>query len=144
MTSQRGSGSGAPDPVRAGNQLFEAGYQQLFDGWRQAQEFWNGVARSWGGMAGGWMQPGGVSQESMDVLRELNEATFAVAQAWMRLPMALFGGAQPGELQEATSRLTQAQGRAYQLWLEALSRTGSAAAGATGEAAREVERERRR
>ena len=146
MTSQRGSGSGSggQDPGRAGSQLFETGYQQLFEGWRQAQEFWNGVARSWGGATGAWMQQGTGSQESMDVLRELNEAAFAVAQAWMRLPMAMFGGAQPNELQEATSRLTQAQGRAYQLWLEALSRTGASAGRAAGEASREMDTGRNR
>jgi hypothetical protein len=138
--------------MRAGNQLFEAGYQSLFDGWRQAQEFWNGVARTWGGAAGGMLgqnaQPMG---QNMDVLRELNEAALSVAQAWMRLPMVLMGGAQPNELQEATTRLTQAQGRAYQLWLEALSRTGQtvsnvATQGAreAGQAARDVERETRR
>jgi hypothetical protein len=135
--------------VRAGSQLFEAGYQSLFDGWRQAQEFWNGVARSWGGAAGAWMgQNNQPMSQSMDVLRELNEAALSVAQAWMRLPLVLMGGAQPGELQDATTRLTQAQGRAYQLWLEALSRTGQTAAGAAnqgareaGQAARQVERE---
>src|SRR3712207_7993901 len=31
---------------------------------------------------------------------------------------------------DATTRLTQAQGRAFQLWLEALSRSGNMAAGA--------------
>lgn len=140
MTSQRGSGSGNPDPVRAGSQMFEAGYQQLFEGWRQAQDFWNGVARSWGGTTGAWMQPGAGNQESMDVLRELNEAALAVAQAWMRLPMALLGGAQPNELQDATSRLTQAQGRAYQLWLEALSRTGMTVGDVAQQAAKDVEK----
>lgn len=120
MTSQRG---GAPDPMRAGTQMFEAGYQSLFDGWKQAQEFWNGVAKSWGGTTGAWMNQQ-MPAESMGVLRELQEASFAVAQAWMRLPMTLLGGANPNDLQEATTRLTQAQGRAYQLWMEALSRQG--------------------
>ena len=143
MTTQRGSGGGQ-DPARAGAQLYEAGYQALFEGWRQAQDFWNGVARTWGGAAGAWAHPGGRSNETMDVMRELNEAAFAVAQAWMRLPLTLMGGAQPTELQEATTRLTQAQGRAYQLWLEALSRTGAAAGGAARQAAREMEGETKR
>ena len=123
MTSQRERGSGAADPMRAGAQMWESGYQQLFEGWKQAQEFWNGVARSWGGASAPWLQqPAG--GENMDVIRELNEAAFAVAQAWMRMPLVLMGGASPTELQEATTRLTQAQGRAYQLWLEALGRGG--------------------
>ena len=143
MTTQRGSGSGQ-DPARAGAQLYEAGYQALFDGWRQAQEFWSGVARTWGGATGAWMQQGAGSNETMDVMRELNEAAFAVAQAWMRLPLTLMGGGQPNELQDATTRLTQAQGRAYQLWLEALSRTGMGAGGAARQAAREMEGETRR
>lgn len=128
MTSQRGSSS---------SQLFEAGYQQLFEGWKQAQEFWNTMARSWGGATGAWMQQSAGSDESMDVLRELNEAAFAVAQAWMRMPLALVGGAGPSELQDAVTRLTQAQGRAYQLWLEALSRTGATAAGTAHQPAKE-------
>jgi hypothetical protein len=139
MTSQRGS-TGGQDPMRAGSQLFEAGYQQLFEGWKQAQEFWNGMARTWGGAAGAWMQQGAGSNESMEVLRELNESALAVAQAWMRMPMVMMGGANPTELQEAITRLTQAQGRAYQLWLEALSRTGSSAAGTARQAAKEMEK----
>jgi hypothetical protein len=139
MTSQRGS-TGGQDPMRAGSQLFEAGYQQLFEGWKQAQEFWNGMARTWGGAAGAWMQQGAGSNESMEVLRELNESALAVAQAWMRMPMAMMGGANPTELQEAITRLTQAQGRAYQLWLEALRRSGSSAAGTARQAAKEMEK----
>ena len=140
MTSQRG-GAGGSDPTEPGAQLFQASYQQLFEGWRQAQEFWNGVARSWGGATGAWFQQSNATNESMQVLRELNEAALAVAQAWMRLPMVLMGGAQPTELQEATSRLTDAQGRAYQLWLEALSRAGGAAAGTARQAAKDVEKQ---
>ena len=128
MTSQRERGAGAPDPMQAGNQMFQAGYQQLLDGWKQAQEFWNGVARTWTGTTTMWMQQGPGSTESMDVLRELNESAFAVAQAWMRMPLAMMtGAANPSELQDAVTRLTQAQGRAYQLWTEALSRAGAAA-----------------
>ena len=144
MTTQRGGGTGSTDPMRAGSQMFEAGYQALFEGWRQAQEFWNTMARSWGGAAGTWMgqatRSGEGTQESMQVMRELQDAAFAVATAWMRLPLTLMGGADANELQEATTRLTQAQGRAYQLWLEALSRTGSTVAGAAGQAASETER----
>ena len=86
--------------------MFQMGYQQLMEGWKQAQDFWSNVARTWGGAAGGWMQQGSASSESMNVMRELNEAAFAVAQAWMRLPLVLMGGAQPTELQEAATRLT--------------------------------------
>jgi hypothetical protein len=136
MTSQR-RGTDAQDPMQAGTQMFQMGYQQLMEGWNQAQEFWTGVARTWTDAAGAWMQQSG-GGESTEVLRELNEAAFAVAQAWMRLPLVLIGGAQANELQEATSRLTQAQGRAYQLWLEALSRAGSSAAGAARQAAKDV------
>jgi hypothetical protein len=136
MTSQRERGAGGPDPMRAGNQMFEAGYQQLLDGWKQAQEFWNGVARTWTGTTNMWTQQGSASTESMDVLRELNESAFAVAQAWMRMPLAMMSGAtNPSELQDAITRLTQAQGRAYQLWMEAFSRTGAAAGDAGGTAA---------
>jgi hypothetical protein len=136
MTSQRG-GSGSGDPMRAGSQLFEAGYQSLADGWKQAQEFWSGVARTWTGAAGPWMGAAAPSEEGMKVLRELQEASLAVAQAWMRLPMTLMGGAQPNELQEATAKLTQAQGRAYQLWMEALSRSGAPTKAEKGEGKKE-------
>ena len=141
MTAQRGGAGGANDPMRAGAQMWETGYQSLFEGWRQAQEFWNGVARSWGGATGAWMGQANRSDEGMDVIRELQEAAFGVAQAWMRLPMTLMGGAQPNELQDAITRLTQAQGRAYQLWLEALSRTGASVGSAAAQASREVQSE---
>lgn len=129
MTTQRERGAGTPDPMQAGSQMFQAGYQQLLDGWKQTQEFWNGVARTWSGTTNLWTQQGPGSQESMDVLRELNESAFAVAQAWMRMPLAMMtGAANPSELQDAVTRLTQAQGRAYQLWTEALSRTAAGSA----------------
>lgn len=122
------SASGGPnDPMRAGAQMWEQGYQNLFEGWKQAQEFWNGMARSWGGMAGQWVNPAADNEAGMDVLRELQEAAFGVAQAWLRLPLTLTGGASPTEIQEAIGRLTEAQGRAYQLWLEALSRSAGGA-----------------
>ena len=54
----------------------------------------------------------------------------------MRLPMVMMGGAQPDELQQAISRLTEAQGRAYQMWLEALGGMGRTAADAMGQTAR--------
>lgn len=124
MAEQRGT----PDPAKAGAQMWEAGYRSLMDGWQQAQEFWTASARSWGEMAGAWMGQApplpGVPPESMAVLRELQDASFNVGMAWMRLPLTLSGSAQPGELQEAISRLTEAQGRAFHLWLEALGRMG--------------------
>ena len=134
MTTQRGRG--AQDPAQTGAQMWESGYQSLMDGWRQAQEFWNSAAQSWGEAAGAWMgqlnrMGGGVPAGGMEVLRELNEAAFGVAQAWMRLPLTLVGGAQPAELQEAAARLAEAQGRAYELWLEALNRAGGAVTGAS-------------
>ena len=114
--------------------MWEAGARSLAEGWRQAQEFWTTAARSWGDLAGVWMQQfpqarPGSPDESMAVWRELQEAAFAVAQAWMRLPLLLSTGGQPGELQEAVTRLTQAQGRAYKLWVEALKAAGAAAGG---------------
>lgn len=128
MTARRG-GSEAQDPMRAGARVWESGVQAMTEGMRQAQEFWTNMARNWGEAAGAWMgqaqMPG--AAEGMEAVRELQEAVFAVAQAWMRLPLVLMGGAQPDELQEAASRLTQAQGRAYQLWMDALTRTGGAA-----------------
>lgn len=119
---------GTPDPMIAGTQMWEAGYRSLMEGWKQAQEFWNSSARSWGEMAGAWagQTPAmpGVPPESMAVVRELQDAAFNVGMAWMRLPLTMAGGAQPGELQEAITRLTEAQGRAFHLWLEALGRMG--------------------
>lgn len=162
MTTQRGSGNdpGGQNPMMAGAQMtaqmWETGYRSLFEGWRQAQDFWNNTARSWGEVTGSWMgqmnRTGDrTTNESMAVMRELQEAAFSVAQAWMRLPMVMMGGAQPNELQDAVTRLTQAQGRAYQLWLEAMGRmTGTtlgatqAAADATAQAARTADRETRR
>ncbi|MGI8550444.1 MAG: hypothetical protein ACR2PL_06545 [Dehalococcoidia bacterium] len=137
MTSGRG-GTGGTDPMRAGTQMWQAGYQSLFEGWRQAQEFWNSTARSLGEVGGAWMNQSSRSDQSSQVLRELQEAAFAVAQAWMRLPMVMAGGAQPAELQEAVTKLTQAQGRAYQIWLESMSRLGGAAAGATAGVAQQT------
>jgi hypothetical protein len=136
MTSESQPGSGAGSQT---GQMWDAGYKALFDGWRQAQEFWNNAARSWGDVASAWMSQFGraaqpASGEGAAVVRELQEAAFAVGQAWMRLPLVLATGRPASELQEAVTRLTQAQGRAYQLWLEAMTRTGSYAAGATSEA----------
>ncbi len=114
------------------SQMWEAGAKSLAEGWRQAQEFWNTAARSWGEMAGTWTrqlpQAGpGVSAEAATAWRELQEAAFAVGQAWMRLPLLFAAGGQPSELQDAVTRLTQAQGRAYKLWVEALKAAGTAA-----------------
>lgn len=126
MTSQRG-GSRTNDPMQAGAQMWESGYQSLFEGWRQAQDFWNNAARSWGEVAGSWLnqlpqQGGGMNADAMSVVRELQEASMEVAQAWMRLPMMFAGGMRPDDLQASIQRLTEAQGRAYQLWLESLNR----------------------
>ncbi len=116
------------------SQMWEAGAKSLAEGWRQAQEFWNNAARSWGELAGtGMRQPAPpgptMSAEAMAAWRELQEAAFAVAQAWMRLPLLFAGGGQPSELQEAVTRLAQAQGRAYKLWMEALKAAGAAGSG---------------
>ena len=126
---------GPTDPMRTAAQSWEAGYQALTEGWRQAQDFWNNVARSWGEAAGTWMSQlqGTRSPESATMLRELQEAAFAVSQAWMRLPMILASGAQPAELQEAITRLTEAQGRAYRMWMEAVAHA-SRSMGAGGRA----------
>jgi hypothetical protein len=115
------------DPAAQFSQMWETGYKALADGMRQAQEFWSNAARSWGDASGAWLgqinrAAPGMSDETAAILRELQEASFAVGQAWMRLPMVLAGGAQPKELQEAITRLTQAQGRAYQLWMDAVAR----------------------
>src|SRR5687768_17281809 len=119
MTSPRSDRPGGADPMQAGAQMWGAGYQSLMDGWKQAQEFWSSMARSWGEVAGSWMgqTQSGRTDEGLTVLRELNEAAFAVAQAWMRLPLSLMGGGNPAELQEAAVKLTEAQGRAFQLWM---------------------------
>ncbi len=132
MTTQPG-GSG---PQQA-QQLWEAGARSLSEGWQQAQSFWNSVAKSWGDVAGAWLNQlpqtrPGLSSEAQAVWRELNEAAFAVGQAWMRLPLALAQGAQPGELQAAVTRLTEAQGRAYKLWMEAIQKMGEASRPAGG------------
>jgi len=125
MTSQRSDRPSTPNPTRAGAQPWEAGRQALFAGQRQTQEFWNSMARSWGQVTGAWLGQFSRSSKSIEVLRDWQEAAFATTQAWMRLPLVLVGGAQPGELQNAVTRLTQAQGRAYQVWLEALKGTGA-------------------
>jgi hypothetical protein len=125
--------------MREATQMWEAGQRSMAEGWRQAQEFWNTAARNWGDIASAWM--GGMSStapgmagETTAVWRELQDAAFAVGSAWMRLPFVLATFAPPLELQEAVMRLTQAQGRAYQLWIEALTRTATATTRATSEA----------
>ena len=115
-----------PEEIR---QMWETGSRSLLEGFRQAQEFWNSTARSLGEVAGAWTAQlprsgAGISAEGTAALRELHEAAFAAGQAWMRLPLALATGASPTELSDAISRLTQAQGKAYKLWMEALVRAG--------------------
>jgi hypothetical protein len=115
-----------PEEIR---QMWETGSRSLLEGFRQAQEFWNNTARSLGEVAGAWTAQlprsgAGISAEGTAALRELHEAAFAAGQAWMRLPLALASGASPTELSDAISRLTQAQGKAYKLWTEALVRAG--------------------
>jgi hypothetical protein len=115
-----------PEEMR---QMWETGSRSLLEGFRQAQEFWNNTARSLGEVAGAWTAQlprsgSGISAEGTAALRELHEAAFAAGQAWMRLPLALATGASPTELSDAISRLTQAQGKAYKLWTEALVRAG--------------------
>lgn len=139
MTPADRPSGGTTDPMAAGAQAWEAGARALAEGWRQAQEFWNSVGRTWGEAAGMWLGQlqAARSQDSAAIFRELQEAAFAVGQAWMRLPLVLASGAQPAELQQAISRLTEAQGRAYQMWMEGLSRMGatgtSGAARASGD-----------
>src|SRR4030095_6187243 len=120
MKSRRKSGANSSDSTatQTGAQLGETGYQSLFEGWHQAQEFWNNAARSWGEATGTWLGRLNRSGTNRAIVRELQEATLAVAQAWMRLPLVLTGGAPRGELQNAIAQLTKTQGRAYQLWLE--------------------------
>lgn len=118
-----------PEDLR---KMWETGSQSLLEGFRQAQEFWNNAARSWGEVAGAWTAQlpragsagPGVSAEGAAALRELHEAAMAAGVAWMRLPMALATGASPTELSEAITRLTQAQGKAYKLWMDAFVRAG--------------------
>jgi len=144
MTNERGSS--ASDPMRMNAQMWESGYQAMADGMRQAQEFWNGVARSWGGATGAMLnQPSGVGGgEAMDVLRELQESAFNVGQAWMRLPMSFLSGARPEDLQEAVTRLAEAQGRAFQLWMDAISRGGLSGMNLMNTAVTGAERESQR
>ena len=141
MTTQRNRGGSPSDPMQAGAQIWESGYESLLEGQRQAQEFWNSMARTWGETAGAWMgqlgqSDSGMMGESAAVLRELQEAAFSAAMAWMRLPLTLVGGAPPDELQETVTRLTEAQGRAYQLWMDALGRAGDAVGDSAEAAAR--------
>ena len=127
MAAQPGTPSSMnPEEIRP---MWETGSRSLLEGFRQAQEFWNNTARSLGEVAGAWTAQlprsgAGISAEGTAALRELHEAAFAAGQAWMRLPLALATGASPTELSEAISRLTQAQGKAYKLWMEALVRAG--------------------
>lgn len=122
------------DPGPRGTEMWDAAYRSLLEGQRQAQEYWSNAARSWGEMAGSLFsarsgENSGRIEEGLDLLRELNEATMAVAMAWMRLPLILVGNADRSELQDAVSRLTQAQGRAFQLWIDSLNRMGEQAVG---------------
>jgi hypothetical protein len=117
--------------------MWEAGARALGEGWRQGQEFWNNVARNWADAAQAWLgqlprSGQGVPVETLAVWRELHEAAFAAGQAWMRLPMALASGGSPAELQEAVIRLTEAQGRAYRIWTEAIQKMGEAARPGSG------------
>ena len=129
MTMRRDSGAGA-GPLPAGTEMWEAGYQSLLEGWRQAQEFWNSTARSYGAVTAAWLDqamrpaPDDTSVESLNALRQFQEAAVSVAQAWMRLPMTMVAGEAPDDVQDAVARLTEAQSRAYQVWREALSRLG--------------------
>lgn len=115
---------GAPDP----RQVMEAGARAMSEGLKQAQDFWTQAAKNWSEAAAAWasqfarpaQSPSG---EATAVLREISEASFAVSQAWMRLPVSLLMGAPPAELQAALTRLVQAQARAYQLWIEFLARS---------------------
>jgi hypothetical protein len=127
---------GKPGPQQA-QQMWEAGARSLSEGWQQAQSFWNTVARSWSEAAStmmGQLPRSGpaMSSEALAAWRELNEAAFAVGQAWMRLPLALSSGAPPAELQAAVTRLTEAQGRAYKLWMEAIQKMGEMAKPGSG------------
>src|SRR5262249_18053857 len=117
---------GAPTP----EQIWEAGARTLMEGWQQAQAFWTNAARSWGSAASRpeHVPVSGPANGAVVVWRELAEAASAVGQAWMRLPLALATGAQPGELQAAVTQLTEAQGRAYTLWAETLQRVSGDAA----------------
>jgi hypothetical protein len=118
---------GVPNPQQIA-QMWEAGARSLTEGWRQAQEFWNNAARGWSELASAWMSQSGpfpgagpaMSSEASAAWRELQEASFAVGQAWMRLPLVMAAGGQPAAMQEAITTLTLAQGRAYKAWLEAL------------------------
>jgi hypothetical protein len=130
----------SPNPGPPGAELWESGARALAEGWRQSQEFWNSLARNWGEAAGAWLgQFQATRSEQTDALfRELQEAAFSVGQAWMRLPLVLASGGRPTELEEAIRRLGEAQGRAYQMWMEALNRAGAPGAagrkaGQTGE-----------
>lgn len=137
MAAARDSGSGTRDPAGAEKQMWEAGYESLFEGWRQTQDFWTKMARSWGDASGAWMRQFNRSAGASGggaLLKALQEAAFEVAQAWLRLPMIVAEGASPEELQGAITRLTEAQGRAYQMWLEALGRLGGKASDAAAEA----------
>ena len=116
----------------------------------QAQQMWEAGARSLSRLAAGALldrsrelERGGarwgssrlgpaMSSEALAAWRELNEAAFAVGQAWMRLPLALSSGAPPAELQAAVTRLTEAQGRAYKLWMEAIQKMGEMAKPGSG------------
>ena len=115
----------SPDELR---QMWETGSRSLLEGFRQAQEFWNNAARSWGEVAGAWTtqlpRPSPGAADGGAALRELQEAALAAGVAWMRLPFALASGASPTELSDAIARLTQAQGKAYKLWMDALARAG--------------------
>jgi hypothetical protein len=108
------------DPLEPMRKTWEAGQQSLAESWAQTQDFWNSIARNWGEAAGAWLRqpPGRQPQETAAVLRELSDATLAAGEAWLRLPFLLVGGVTLADLQKTASRLTEAQARAFRLWLD--------------------------
>ena len=81
------SRAGVPWPIDSSREAWESGARSLAEGFAQAQEFWNAVARSWGEAVGLWVNqpPWGPRRDSAAALREWQEATLGLAQAWLRL-----------------------------------------------------------
>jgi hypothetical protein len=105
----------APSPIENARQAWETGQRSLTEGLAQAQDFWNGVARSWGEALGLWVgqPPWAQRRESTTALREVHEAALGLAQAWLRLPLALTGPAVILDFQRALLRLAEANARLY-------------------------------
>lgn len=108
-----------------GANFWGTGNQPFLEGLQATQEFWKTGMANWGKLAEQWWNQAATTDNTETVREELQAASQAVAQAWMRLPLLLSGQAKPEELQHAFTQLMQAQGHAQQLWFQAMQKFGT-------------------